>query len=570
MKPKLRRGILIAVSVILVLVGASAAATLPQSWGEPVDPELVVPPAPGAWARPVSELLAAEALYPSMAATNPLEPNCRIGVNGWGEQLSQVDLIGEFGTGVYFSYSSTDNPVMKAGGAEHIGMVMVYQPRPDDPPTNIDNPLSCDGLYTDYTFSLPLHDGPGGLGPVIAQNLGKLWFLGNEPDRRATDHTDVCPQQYAAAYHDFYHFVKGRDPTAQVGVAGLVQVSPGRLQYRDIVWDTYLARYGTPMPVDVWNMHIYLISETSNGDAHIAVGTDPSLRIANSFQCGVPGSICSADHDKLDLFKQQVLSMRRWMNERGQRNKPLVLSEFGINYPYNYGGICTDTVCPADPPNPYYCFCDTYGKTFHPQRVADYLRATMTYMMNAKDAGLGFPADENRLVQQWLWFSVETVAAGEASNLVRTSGGTPYLTAPGQALREYARTIPMTINLLPTAAWATSRSSADGTSPVTATLTAVIRNNGTKALNQLVHVTFYADQAQTVPIGSASFTELGGCARTSVTVQVAWPDRATGTHSFWVVVDKENAVVEDKADNVMKGVFIANPQPVYLPLTRRR
>jgi hypothetical protein len=570
MKRKLLRGFLIALSTILVMVGMSAAATPSGSWGNPVDPHLIQPSTPQAWDRPLSELMAAESVFPSMASANPLEPNCRIGINAWGDQLRDFNLIENFGTGVYFNYGSADSTAAMAR-AEHIGLVMVFQPRPGENKP-IDQPRVCDGTYTQYVFSPPLTDGAGTLGDRVRQNPGKLWFLGNEPDRRATDGSDICPQQYADAYHDFYHFVKAIDPTAQVGVAGLVQVSPGRLQYRDIVWDTYVAKYGTPMPVDVWNMHIYLLSETSNGDAHIAVGTDPALRIPFSHQCGIPGTFCSANHDNIDHFAAQVVAMRRWMNERGERNKPLVLSEFGINLPYNYGGTCTDTVCPANPPQDYPCFCDTNGQTFHPQRVANFLRDSMNYLLSAKNASLGYPADDNRLVQQWIWFSAEHNGPGSASNLFRSTGSSYVLTQPGQALREFASAIPLQVNLLPTSTRAPSRSSADGTSAVTATLYAEIRNNGTKALDQPFKVTFYANSDRTIVIDQVTVPGLGGCARTGVTVQVEWPNRPTGVHSYWVVVNPDNAIAESStADNVLRGQFIANPTgTLYLPLTRRR
>ncbi len=567
MKRKLLRGILMAISAVLVMVGISAAATTPEGWGNPVDPNLVRPQAPQAWDRPLAELMAAEAVYPSMADANPLAPNCRIGINAWGSQLRDFNLVENFGTGVYFNYIASATPNAMAG-AEHIGLVMVEQLRPGEPVKPIDEPRICDGTYTEYVFRPPLQDGPGKFGDLVRQNPGKLWFLGNEPDRRADDNSDVCPQQYADAYHDFYHFVKAIDPTAQVGVAGLVQVSPGRLQYRDIVWDTYLANYGTPMPVDVWNIHIYLLSETSNGDAHIAVGTDPALRIPFSHQCGIPGTICSANHDNVQLFAEQIIAMRRWMNDRGQRNKPLVLSEFGINLPYNYGGTCTDTVCPANPAPDYPCYCDTNGKTFHPERVANYLRATMDYMLNAKSASLGYPADDNRLVQQWIWFSAETSGPGSASNLIRSTNSSYVLTPQGQALREFASAIPLKVNLRPTVTWAPSRASADGTAPVTGKLYAEIRNNGTQALNAPFQVTFYANVSQTAVIGSVTVPGLGGCARTGVTVEVEWPDRPTGVHSYWVAVDPANST---PGENVIRGSFMANPSgTLYLPLTRRR
>ena len=65
--------------------------------------------------------------------------------------------------------------------------------------------------------------------------------------------------------------------------------------------------------------------------------------------------------------------MRTWMKNHGQQNKPLLLTEFGINLPYDYYGTCNSTMCPAEG-----CFCDTNGETFYPARVATTFRALLT------------------------------------------------------------------------------------------------------------------------------------------------------------------------------------------------
>ena len=81
-------------------------------------------------------------------------------------------------------------------------------------------------------------------------------------------------------------FIKNVDPTAQVAISGLVEVTPGRLQYLDIVWNTYMQEFGTPMPVDMWTMHLYILPEVqlqpdgsidANGIANVALGTNKAL-----------------------------------------------------------------------------------------------------------------------------------------------------------------------------------------------------------------------------------------------------------------------------------------------------
>ena len=122
----------------------------------------------------------------------------------------------------------------------------------------------------------------------LQQNPGGLWAIGNEVDRGPNPgdiyggQGDMYPETYAVAYHEIRAFIKKHDPTARTAISGLVQVTPSRLRYLDRVWNEYFRRYGTPMPVDVWNMHVYVLPEveadgiTPNGIANIPVGVDPN------------------------------------------------------------------------------------------------------------------------------------------------------------------------------------------------------------------------------------------------------------------------------------------------------
>jgi hypothetical protein len=85
---------------------------------------------------------------------------------------------------------------------------------------------------------------------------GTLWLIGNEPDAPAQD--CVTPHTYAQLYHDLYYVIKGADPTAKVAIGGVVQPTPLRLQYLDMILDEYQGRYGVKIPVDVWNVHDHL------------------------------------------------------------------------------------------------------------------------------------------------------------------------------------------------------------------------------------------------------------------------------------------------------------------------
>ncbi len=490
-----------------------------------------------------------------------LMPICRLGVSAWGDQLTDYALISNFGVGLYLDFGWRGGSVPAMQGAEYAHVLVVSQDRPDDP-VDVNLPVAC-GLDYGYSVAPALTD--AGLGAQLAVNPGHLWIVGNEPDRRISQN-DTCPQQYAQAYHDAYHFIKSRDPSAQVAVAGLVEVTPGRLQYLDIVWDTYRSLYGETMPVDVWTAHIYILSETGNGDAHIALGTDPDLAIPLGWECSDPASYCYAEHDDLTLFAQQVKMMRTWMASHGLQGKPLVLTEFGINLPYDYYGSCSSDFCPADG-----CFCDTNGETFHPTRVADYLRSTFDFLSTARDTQTGYPADDYRLVQQWAWFSVAADGPGAASDLVVVdSDGTYTLSEVGLAYQTWATQVVTKTNLAPVRVWTRNNQVEEAGSPVTVTLLADVVNNGNIALAQPVSVTFYADVTLLDPIGTVVVNGTPGCARRRQVAEVEWRNLVPGVHRFWVKVDSDDELNESsELDNVLPGIVVANGSRTLLPLVLR-
>ena len=547
-------------NLTLLVVAGLAAVSLAVSasrsdWATASQPaERLTIPTPTPTLVPSSYAPVVVKNYPSLSqAAATTFPNCRYGVAAWQNQMQNFDIVSNLGVGWYLDFTTHETPPGPAQ-AEYVHMVRLSQDRGESD--------TCGPDYG-YSVSPPLTD--AGLGALVDANPGALWIVGNEPDRR-TVQDDICPQQYAEAYHDVYQFIKSRDPTAQVAVAGLVEVSPGRLQYLDIVWETYLEKYGTPMPVDVWTIHVYILSESNEGDAHIALGTDPALAIPHSSDCADPNSYCYAEHDDVNLFAEQIVRMREWMKRRGQQNKPLLITEYGILLPYNYYGTCTLETCP--PEGAPGCFCDENKETFHPRRVADYMTATFDYLMTATDPDLGYPADNYRLVQQWLWFSLAYDREGHASNLMDSD--TYTLTLPGWTWRNYVAAISPTINLIPAQVPVIVARSANGTDPVTVTLTAEVRNNGNATSAGTVTVTFYSDAGLTTPIGSATFTDLGGCARRAAVVTTTWANLETGLHPFWVRVDSTDVINENgEADNVAQGAVMVNPFDLFLPVLLR-
>ena len=213
------------------------------------------------------------------------------------------------------------------------------------------------------------------LGQAVDANPGAVWQIGNEPDTPGQD--DLLPDEYARRYHVLYEFIKGRDPTARLSAPGIVQPTPLRLQWLDKAWQAYWNLYGAKMPVDIWNIHVQILQEDRN-----------------SWGCGVPpgsgvdqGQLYSVyDNASIDIFQQHIVDFRSWMRARGERDKPLVISEYGVLQPSAYLGGGDDA----------------YGD----QVVKDYMVATFDYMLSAVDDQLGCPSDGDRLVQRWAWYSL--------------------------------------------------------------------------------------------------------------------------------------------------------------------
>lgn len=232
---------------------------------------------------------------------------------------------------------------------------------------------------------------------TIEAHPGSFWLIGNEPDVPWQDNTTA--EDYAVAYHDIYQFIKSRDPSARIGAGGISLPTPLRLAYLDRVLETYRARYGQPMPVDLWSIHLFTLREE-----------------AGSWGIGIPPGMTEAagelyeieDHGDIELLKTHVNRFRDWMADNGYGDKPLAVTEFGILLPEDYG--------------------------FPPELVQRYLTEAFDYFLTATgDSGLA--ADGGRLVQYAFWYSLYDDGDYQTGNLY--DGATDSLTELGQAYIEY-------------------------------------------------------------------------------------------------------------------------------------
>lgn len=213
---------------------------------------------------------------------------------------------------------------------------------------------------------------PARLAEIARANPGATWLIGNEPDVRWQD--NILPETYARLYHEAYHAIRGADPTAIVAAGGIAQPTPLRLRYLDLVLAAYTDLYGMSLPTQAWHIHNYMLREERDS---WGVDIPPGLPDPTGMLYEID------DSGNLEVFRAQIVAFRRWMAERGYGGLPLLVTEFGIPMPEDYG--------------------------FPPERVRAFLYETMQFFLTAADPTLGDPTDGGRLVQRWCWFSTSMV-----------------------------------------------------------------------------------------------------------------------------------------------------------------
>ncbi|MGD8805471.1 MAG: hypothetical protein PVH65_06450 [Chloroflexota bacterium] len=491
--------------------------------------------------------------------------NCRFGV-ATGKNTTHYEWIDDLGAGWWldFQLNYEDPP---ANGAEYAHLIWVEQKK------------DASGNYLDDYDIIPPMDGDI-LGYLLDRRPGRMWIIGNEVDRgpdpppdTGIGQGDTQPELYARIYHDVYHYIKAWDPTALVTPSALVQFTPGREQYLDIVWDTYMDLYGSPMPADFWNMHLYILPErkpngSPNNIANVALGTDLSLGIYESggdpAKCSLDTVYCFAEHDNMDAFAEQVVRMRTWMKDHGYQNYPLLITEYSLLYKYEVDGDTCSVM-------------DEFGNCFEPARVSQFTSNSFNYLLTEADPELGYPYDNHKLVQQWMWYGMYRAGNFSVSNLAASESDPLVLTESGQIFHDMTRAEPASVNLMPSEAYGLQGRSTGG--ETTVTLFAVMRNNGNSRVNEPITLTFYRDAGltqvigqTTVPAPDADFMGMTGCAvrGLKVSVQASWQEElSSGEYPFWVKVDSSGSIDElDEADNVTNGIFRIAPAGTFIPLVK--
>ncbi|HDQ71734.1 MAG TPA: hypothetical protein ENN19_06510 [Chloroflexi bacterium] len=267
---------------------------------------------------------------------------------------------------------------------------------------------SCSSPYTDPA-EVKVSPSKATMAQIATAQPGSLWMLSNEPDS-CYQGNPVLPEIYAHVYHEYYHYIKSVDPTAVIANGGIVQPTPCRMMYLDVVLDTYQQAYGEPMPVDVWNIHAFALREVWDS---WGASTPPGVPRS----CGIDYKI--RDADDIDIFRDNLIAFRQWMKGRGEQDKPLIISEYGILWP--------DWLSDED------------GRKFTPARVSAFMIETFDLFLGETYPEIGLPQDNGRLVQAWAWYSL---SEDSQYNGYLFHSKTKAISAMGQAYADYTAALP--------------------------------------------------------------------------------------------------------------------------------
>jgi len=457
-----------------------------------------------------------------VSGTDAGAPLCRFGVNDSENDIAAFDTAA-LRLGWYIDYRAKQNPA-RPNGIEHAQMIRLYG-------TNSNS----------YGYS------PNGqsLLDIIAATPGVDWYIGNEPDRTKFQ-DDMDPHLYAAAYQELHTLIKQRDPSAQIIAGSIVQATEVRLKYLDKVLESHLEQFGRPMPVDAWSIHGFILNEvlcdpiepdvSQCWGAEIPPGLDDTTGLVIDVQ----------DNDDFEIFKAQIQRFRRWMADRGYRDTPLYLSEYGILMPQ---GI--------------------FSPDFDSNRVNAFMTQSFDYLLNTTDATLGYPADGDLLVQRLSWYST-----GDKNFFNGYLFDTDLNNARSQMGDNYAN---YTAQLSEEVDLHITRLDANPPAPpvaggnATITLTAHVANAGNTLANTPTVVRFYTGDPASggQQIGSDQVVSLSGCGD-RFSAQVEWTDVGPGNYTVYAMVDPDNQVAETGPlpNKANRSIFFVTDE-VYLPLSSR-
>lgn len=251
------------------------------------------------------------------------------------------------------------------------------------------------------------------------------------------------------------------------------------------------------------------------------------------------------DHDNIVLMEQMIRDFRQWMLQRGERNKPLINTEHGI--------LMTEDL----------------GFTY--ERVRTFMVNSFDSFLDLTDPATGYPADDDRLLQEWYWFSLdEDLMDGRRIHSNLFDPNTHQILPLGIDFRNYV--LPLTQNYVDLETYALSVSPfwpifAGDTSLLR--IQATLRNRGNVASGPFA-VTARAGNGSlltTWPVESLPKRFDPGY---MPTFEYDWRITMPGTRGVRVVADEAGQVADPCASNNEFYTQVTPPQGTDLALSNLR
>lgn len=240
-------------------------------------------------------------------------------------------------------------------------------------------------------------DLPQNLPAILARNPGGVWIIGNEPDSEVRYQDHISAETYGARYFALASFIRSYDPTALIGFGPIIQPSQIRITYLQKALDHMVRLAGGSRStalglIDVYAIHAFILNEEQLYDssgrvlswgAGLPIGYDPSWGAPEVIRIDAYANETWKTHD-INIFKNRVIRFRQWMKAQGEQNKPLWITEYGSLFPSTGSS--------------YLYVSD--------QDSIAFMEQTFEFTLGYRDPNLGYPGDENRLVQHLLWYSL--------------------------------------------------------------------------------------------------------------------------------------------------------------------
>jgi hypothetical protein len=278
-------------------------------------------------------------------------------------------------------------------------------------------------LFTGVRFSSTLI---ANLPKTVKAFPGETWQVGNEPDTRYQD--DITAELYAEQYYMIATIIRANDPSAKIVFGSIVQPTPLRRVYLDRAWNRLVELTGGQAKasalVDIWSIHAFLLGEKpGEWGTGLPKGMDGTEARLLRF-----GNVADADHydfsrtHDVTLLDELIRDFRAWMAAKGERDKPLWVTEYGSPFP------------PIDPPDR-----DVYNVS--DADTAKFMVDTFGFFRGATDLSTGMPGDNYLLVQRWFWYTMNEQRYKFGGSLYDPENG-DQITAVGQAYRNYTASFP--------------------------------------------------------------------------------------------------------------------------------